>query len=232
MIEEPPALTIIASAPRPTEAQIKAFEDAESAQVCDALGGTAAMATEIGPLGFGRDLPSRIFGAVAVADNRPGDLLATLAAVEHIFPGDILVHAAHGHQGCATVGDQVSGMLRNAGAAGLVTDGPVRDYEGIVTTGLPIWCTGLNPNSPSTNGPGIVGGCAIVGGRRVCTGDIIVADMTGVAVVPHDRIDEVIGKLAEVKRLEAELAVRVKDGFRTPLDTPQMVKDGKAVVVY
>ncbi len=231
MIEEPPALTLLTKAPRPTQAQIDAFVGVETAHVCDALEGIAAMVTDVAPLGFGRDLPVFAVGPALVCDSGPGDIIATLAAIEHLTPGDVLVHAGHGFQGCATAGDQVCGMLRNAGAAGYVSDGPMRDYDGIVATGLPSWCTGLNSNSPTVTGPGIMGGAAVVGGRHVATGDMIVADINGVSVVPFARIDEVIAKIAEVKRLEEELAERVTAGFRTPLDTAAMVESGRAVLV-
>lgn len=232
MIESPPALTLIASAPRPTEAQIAAFQGVETAHIADAMGGTAAMDTTISPLGFGRDLPTFAAGPALVCDSGPSDIIATLGAIEHMFPGDILVHAAHGNQKCATIGDQVSGMLKNAGAAAFVTDGPMRDYEGIVKTGLPCWCTGLNPNSPSANGPGVTATSAVVGGRHVSTGDMIVCDLNGVVVVPFARIDDVIAKVAEVKRMEEELAAKVRDGFREPLDTRKMLAEGRAVVIY
>ncbi|MBP0481673.1 RraA family protein [Sagittula salina] len=231
MIEVPPALTLIASAPRPTDAQIAAFQGVETAHVADAMGGTAAMDASVAPLGFGQDLPSFAAGPALVCDSGPADILATLAAVERLVPGDILVHAAHGTRTCATIGDQISGMLKNAGAAAFVTDGPMRDYEGIVKTGLPCWCAGLNPNSPSVSGPGVTGTAAVVGGRHVSTGDMIVADLNGVVVVPFDRIDEIIGKIAEVKRLEEDLAEKVRAGFREPLDTRGMLAEGRAVEI-
>jgi len=228
MIEEPPRLSLYTNTPRPTQAQIDAFAGVETAHICDALGGIAAMSTDIGPLGFGRDLPVFAAGPALVCDSGPGDIVATLAAVEHLTPGDIVVHVGHGFQGCAVAGDQVCGMLRNAGAAALVSDGPVRDYDGIVGTGLPVWCTGLNSNSPATTGPGVMGTSAVVGGRPVATGDMIVADINGVAVVPFAMIDAVIAKVAEVRQMEEELAARVKTGFRAPLDTAAMLADGRA----
>lgn len=231
MIEEPPKLMLVKGAPRPTPAQIEAFQGIETAFLCDAMGGLGAMDTTIAPLGFGRDLECAVAGPALVADSGPGDIIATLAAVVSLTPGDIVVHAGHGFQGSATIGDQLSGMLKNAGAAGFVTDGPMRDYEGIVAAGLPAWCTGLNPNSPQATGPGTLGGSATVGGRHVATGDMIVADRNGVVVIPFAQIDRVIAKLAEVAQMEADLEAKVKDGFCTPLDIAAMLADGSAVEV-
>jgi len=231
MIEEPPRLTLIKGAPRPTAEQIAAFQGVETAFLCDAMNGMGAMHTAIGPLGFGRDLACAVAGPALVADSGPGDLIATLAAVVRLTPGDVVVHVAHGHQTCATIGDQLSGMLKNAGAAGFVTDGPMRDYEGIVAVGLPSWCSGLNPNSPHASGPGTLGGSAVVGGCHVSTGDMIVADRNGVVVIPFAQIDQVISRIAEVARLEKELEARVKDGFCAPLDLEAMLAEGSAIEV-
>lgn len=228
MIEEQAALTLVRNTPRPTEAQIAAFQGVETAHICDAMGGTAALDTRIEPLGFGRDLPVFAAGPALVCDSGPADIMATLAAIETLVPGDIVLHAAHGNQSCATIGDQVSGMLKNAGAAAFVTDGPMRDYDGIVATGLPCWCTGLNPNSPAANGPGVCGATAVVGGRQVASGDMVVCDLNGVVVVPFARIDEVIAKVAEVKALEDGLAEKVRAGFKQPLDIAAMLASGKA----
>ncbi|AUC52083.1 aldolase [Sagittula sp. P11] len=228
MIEEPPVLTIVEGAPTPTPEQIAALKGVETAFICDAMGGIAAMSTAIAPLGLGEELDRHVVGRALVADSGPMDIMATLAAVNLLTPGDVVVHAAHGHGGCATIGDQLSGMLKNAGAAAFVTDGPMRDFDGIRATGLPCWCAGLNPNSPYANGPGTLGGAAVVGGREVATGDIIVADRNGVVVIPYARIDTVIAKAKAVAQMEKELEVKVKDGFCTPLDIDAMLADGRA----
>lgn len=229
MIGEPPRLTIVKGAPRPTKAQIEALQGVETAFLCDAMGGMGAMATPVAPIGFGRDLDCHAVGPALVADSGPSDIIATLAAVNLLTPGDVVVHAAHGYQGSATIGDQLSGMLKNAGAAGFVTDGPMRDYAGIVSAGLPAWCTGLNPNSPFTSGPGTLGGRAVVGGCAVATGDMIVADRNGVVVIPYADIDKVIARVQEVQKLESELETKVKDGFCAPLDIDAMLADGSAL---
>ena len=216
MIEDTPLLTIRVPLPRPTEAQIAAFQGVPTGFVADALGGGGAMAANIKPLGDGRDLPFVAAGPALTADNGPADILATQAALAHIRPGDILVSSAAGYQGCAAAGDRVIGMLKNAGGAGFVTDGPMRDYAGIVAVGLPAWCTGLIPSSPFAKGPGKVGFAVQVGGQQVETGDMIVADQDGVVVVPFARIDAVIARLAVVRELEEALDARVAQGLKVP----------------
>lgn len=230
MIEEPPLLTLHRKAARPGAEQIAAFQGVPTGFVCDAMNGLGALDAAISPIGGGRDYDCTAAGPALIADNGPREILATLAAVHELKPGDIVLAAFNGYQGCSAAGDQLMGMMKNAGAAGFVTDGPMRDYEGIVEVGLPAWCTGLNPNSPYANGPAQVGGSAMIGGQRVSTGDMIVADRNGVVVVPFARIDAVIAKLDEVRQLEADLEARVGAGFRTPLDLDDMIAQGRAVV--
>ena len=225
MIEEPPILTVIEDFARPTAAQVAAFQGVPTGFLCDAMAGMGALSTDIAPVSAG---DWHVAGPAIVAENGPAEILATLAAVSLAQKGDIVVASVEGHQGCSACGDQVLGMMKNAGVAGFVTDGPMRDVEGIEQVGLPAWCTGLNPNSPYGNGPGTVGGAALVGGRMVASGDIVVADRNGVVVVPFARIDAVIAKLEEVRTLEADLEAKVASGFRSPLDIEAMLAEGKA----
>ena len=75
-------------------------------------------------------------------------------------------------------------MMKNCGAAGFITDGPMRDLSGLRDVGLPAWCTGLTPASPVSKGPGSVGLDIEIGGVRVSSGDIIIADIDGIVAIP------------------------------------------------
>ena len=224
MIEEPPLLTVTRPARRPSDAQIAAFQGVPTGFVVDAMFGKGAMDRRIASLGDGRDLPCAASGPALTADCAPGDILAVLAALDFVRPGDILVSAFAGFQGCAAAGDRVIGMARNSGAVGFVTDGPVRDYSGIVGVGLPVWCTGLTPASPFSTGPGAVGSAIQIGGQQVATGDMIVADRDGVVVVPFDRIDAVITALDKVAELEAALDAEVAAGLKVSEAIAELLK--------
>ena len=108
------------------------------------------------------------------------------------------------------------GMARNRGLLGLVTDGVARDRAGIVGVGLPVYCMGLNPNSPVRSGPGTVGQPVALGGVIDRLGDIIVADADGVVIVPRAKAAEVIKALALVREAEVGLEAKVKAGLQVP----------------
>ncbi|MEM8550985.1 MAG: RraA family protein [Pseudomonadota bacterium] len=211
MIEDPPKLVVNRAVTRPTAEQIAAFQGVPTGFVADAMDGTGALDPQIKPL-QGRGLPVSVAGPALTADPGPADVLATFAALSFVQPGDVLVCAFQGHQGCAAAGDRTMGMLRNNGGIAFVTDGPVRDYEGLMAAGLPIWCTGLNPASPFTSGPGKVGFPVTIGGRMVASGDMVIADRDGVVTVPFSELDSVIERLKHVAALEAALDAEVAAG--------------------
>lgn len=232
MIEDPPLVTVRRPKRRPTEAQIAAFRDAPTGFVVDALlaagvdGGGALDAT-ITPFTAHGAAQSRIAGPAWTADCGPGDVLASFAALRFLRPGDVMVAAFDGHQGCAAAGDRLVGMMRNAGAIGFVTDGPVRDGEGVAATRLPVWCAGVTPATPFTSGPGMVGTAVQLGGRRVAPGDMIVADADGVVVAPFEALDVVAARLGEIKTMEAELDAKVAAGLIAPAWVDDMLAGSK-----
>ena len=211
MIEEPPLLTIKRPSRRPTVDQIAAFQSLPSSIVLDAMEGAGALDMEVRHLAPGQ-LPPHVAGPALTADNGPGDVLALFAALEFIQEGDVIVSAYDGFQRSAGLGDRVASMIKNAGAAGAVLDAPARDIAGILPVGLGVWCTGITPASPVSSGPGKVGMPVQIGGRQVETGDMIVADLDGVVVVPFDQIDAVAKRAAEILELEGALDQKVKDG--------------------
>src|ERR671916_54030 len=101
--------------------------------------------------------------------------------------GDVAVAANDAYRTTAVVGDLVIGMMRNKGVAAFVTDGLARDKAGILATGLPVFCAGVVPTSPATNGPGTVGAPITCGGVHVRPGDVVVGDADGVVGVALDR---------------------------------------------
>lgn len=230
MIEAPPLLTIKATMKRPTTAQIAAFQDVPTGFVVDALYGGGALSRNIGPLGDGRDVHCVAAGPALTADCGAADVLAVFAALKFIQSGDIVVSSFANHSGCAAGGDGLVGMMKNCGAAGFVTDGPMRDYAGMVQVGLPVWCSGITPASPHMSGPGSVGYPIQIGAQEVETGDMIVADRDGVVVVPFERLDEVISNLESIRVSEQTQDAKVAAGMRMPEWVEELLESDRVVV--
>lgn len=224
MLEDPPVLTIRRSFPRPTEKQLEAFHGAPTAQVVDAMDGRGGLDRAIKP----QVRPAGpIVGPALTAFAYPADNLALLACLDVLQPGDVVVCATDSYRETALTGDLLAGMLRNAGAAALVTDGAIRDQDGVEGMGLPIWHGGVTPNSPARFGPGSVGLAVTCGGVPVRSGDLIVADRDGVVVVPFERIDAVAERVAAIREAEAETEAKVKAGMVRPSWLDQVFGTGK-----
>jgi 4-hydroxy-4-methyl-2-oxoglutarate aldolase len=98
----------------------------------------------------------------------------------------------------------------------IVTDGVVRDVEGINAVGIPVFACGVSPNSPWKNGPGKVGFPIVIGGMTVDPGDIVVGDPDGVVIVSRLKADEVAEELKAVLAKEAKMEADVKAGKSVP----------------
>jgi regulator of RNase E activity RraA len=113
-------------------------------------------------------------------------------AMEECPPGHVLVIDSRGDARAASAGDLYIGRLKARGCSGIVTDGGLRDSEGILRTGLPAYLKRpTSPPSPIVHFPidlNLPIGC---GGVAVFPGDIIVGDCDGVVVIPAEIADEI-----------------------------------------
>ena len=216
MIENPPLIQIKkkSSRKKPSQEQIDGFKNIPTGFICDALNGYAALDPSIKPLSIPGKKVKQIVGPALTVFSGAADVLGMAIALSEIQPGDIVVNGVSGFQGTAAVGDRIAGMIKNNGGIGLVTDGPMRDLDGIIETGLDCFCTGLNPNSPFNSGPAKIGFPINIGGTTVSSGDIIVADSDGVTVVPFDKIDEVLKKLDRIIEVENAMDKQVSEGLK------------------
>ncbi|MGC1441754.1 MAG: hypothetical protein WA888_14190 [Burkholderiaceae bacterium] len=194
--------------------KLKSFQGAQTAQVVDALGGRGALDYRIKPLFADQSL---LCGTALTCYAGAADNYGVAAALDLAKPGDILIVSTNAYMDCAVVGDLVLGMCRNAGIAGFITDGAVRDSRGIRAAGLPCFAAGISPNSPAMNGPATVGKAIVMGGLAINAGDLIVTDEDGVVIVPAERIDQTIKRLAAVVQAEQALLAQVDAGKRSML---------------
>ncbi len=113
-------------------------------------------------------------------------------AMEECPPGHVLVVDSRGDARAASAGDLYIGRLKARGCSGIVTDGGLRDSEGILKTGLPAYMRRpSSPPSPIVHQPIDLNLPIACGGVAVYPGDIIVGDCDGVVVIPADIVDAV-----------------------------------------
>jgi len=226
MIKDPPLLTLKRNIKRPAKDKINALAKASTGVLVDCLGGRGAMCQSVKPV---NPDAAHFAGVALTCDAGPADNLAVFGAIHLAEAGDVIVIATDAFMATAVVGDLVVGMARNNGANAVVTDGCVRDIEGTIKTGLPCYAAGATPNSPARNGPGTAGFSVTVGGVQISSGDAVIGDRDGVVVVPFERIDEVVAKLDEVLKAEADLDAQVLQGLKMPEFASSIIESDRVV---
>lgn len=205
-------LTAAREIARADTAAIAAFGEAPVGNVVDAIGRSGAMDYRLKPI----TRAQRFSGTALTVDAGPRDNLAPWAALRLAQPGDVLVIATGGYTGHSVCGDILIGMARNAGIVAIVTDGVVRDISGADDVGIPVFASGVSPNSPQKNGPGRIGLPITCGGVAVAAGDIVCGDEDGVVVVPAASIVPGLVALEQVQAKEAQMEGAARAGATAP----------------
>jgi 4-hydroxy-4-methyl-2-oxoglutarate aldolase len=209
---EPASLTIRRDWQRVDANTLAAFKDAPTGFVVDAIGRAGALDHHICPVWAG----PHFAGSALPVWTTARDNLAPYAAIKFAKPGDVMLIATGEYDGAAVIGDVIIGMMKNAGIVAVVTDGLVRDVEGIIEVGLPVYARGLTPNSPFKHGPGTIGLPIALGGQAVEGGDLVVGDRNGVVIVPRRRIAEAAAEVAGIRTKEAGMDALVRSGATMP----------------
>jgi regulator of RNase E activity RraA/2-keto-4-pentenoate hydratase/2-oxohepta-3-ene-1,7-dioic acid hydratase in catechol pathway len=168
--------------------------------------------------GFARTLryvPFRedLFAQYGTTVGRTG-LNAQKRAVEQVRPGEVLVIEARGDLTAGTVGDLLALRAQVRGAAGIVTDGAIRDSETLRhELAIPVYYAAAHPAVLGRRHvPWEVNVAVACGGVTVVPGDIIVGDGDGVIVVPAHLAMEVARDAAEQERQEEFAAAMIARG--------------------
>jgi regulator of RNase E activity RraA len=138
-------------------------------------------------------------------------------AVEHAPAGHVLVVDCRGDARVASGGQILATRLMARGAAGIVSDGGMRDSGPISEMKMPVFVA--NPSAPlnlvhhhatDINVPIACGGVAIY------PGDLMVGDRDGVVCIPAHLAEEVAADAAEQELQEEFLLGLVRDGAPLP----------------
>lgn len=169
------------------------------------------MDRQIQPLLPGR----RVVGtAVTLAIAGPDSTLLHHATGQ-LRPGDILVVDRLGDDKYACWGGGVTVAAKAAGAVAGIVDGPCTDLTEIEDSDFPMWSKGLSPITTRLYDLG--GGFNIpvsCGGAVVMPGDAILADESGVLVIPRDEVrsvaEEALRRQDTGKKREASVRDKVQ----------------------
>jgi regulator of RNase E activity RraA len=143
--------------------------------------------------------------------------ISTRFAIEDMPADCIAVVDSCGISDAGIFGDILCARMKKRGVRALITDGTIRDIEGVRRTNLPVWCSGISA-PPSVAHLTFVGwqqpiGC---GGVAILPNDLIVADQDGAVVVPTAVVEAVVSLGTEGEALEEWILKRVEAGDKLP----------------
>lgn len=108
-------------------------------------------------------------------------------ALSHLRANDMLVIDRLGDDRHACLGGVVARAAKQAGIAGVIIDGPCTDAEEILAEGLPVWCRGVSSvTTRQLDLGGTFNRPVSCGNVPVLAGDIVLADASGVVVLPAE----------------------------------------------
>jgi 3-hexulose-6-phosphate synthase/6-phospho-3-hexuloisomerase len=153
----------------------------------------------------------RLAGRALTVRTYPGDWAKPVEAIDVAQPGDILVIDAGG-VGPAIWGELATHSAIQRGVGGVVIEGAIRDSGDIVKLGFPAFSRLVMPNAGEPKGFGEIGVPIRVGGLKVESGDWLLGDDDGVAVLPQKIAVEYANRAMDVLEKENRIREEIKEG--------------------
>lgn len=149
-----------------------------------------------------RSIPERKTPTQGYLDKEPIKM-STREIYDLSEPGDVLVADFAGNQYVSNMGGQSAMVAKTHGFAGAIVNGAVRDLPAIRELDYPVWAAGVTPitgkfrmEAMEINGP------VRLHDVVVHPGDLIVADDSGICVVPAQFVQPLIDEAEKVGAAE------------------------------
>lgn len=133
--------------------------------------------------------------------------------------GDVVIMDLDGANDAAAWGGLASRIAQQRGVRGTVMWGSCRDVEEIRAVGYPVWAVATCPRrSRNSFTFGSINETIVIGSVTIAPGDFVLADESGVVVVPAARIEEVLALAERIDAQEQLLESQIRNATLTSWD--------------
>jgi len=121
-------------------------------------------------------------------------------------PGDVFVADFGGDPNVSNYGAQAVDVAQGCGIVGGIFNGGVRDIPALRDRKFPAWLRGMTPITGKCRMQAVeINGPLNVAGVLIEAGDLIIADDSGVCVVPPDKVEYVLEKCKSIAEEEKHM---------------------------